>query len=104
MAQAKILLLDPLTLLGRELLNSSDRFEQLVPEFEFRHTAIEDEHEIADVGTTGPALVPPLNAPEELDGYDAVVLTSEELGSRHDHLLKWLDERPEAAFLDLSRL
>ncbi len=103
MAPAKILVLDPLTLLGREFTDSAGSLPQSVPEMEFRHTLIEDEHEIVELGG-GPALVPPLNDPDELDGFDAVFVTSEELGSRHDHLLAWMDQRPGSALIDLSRL
>lgn len=103
MAPAKILIIDPLTLMGREFVDSAGRLGQQLPEMDFRHTAIEDEHEIVELGN-GPALVPPLNATDELEGYDAVVLTSDELGSRHDHLFKWMDERPDAALVDISRL
>ncbi len=103
MAPAKILVLDPLTLIGREFVDSAGRLPQDLPEMEFRHTAIEDEHDIVELGG-GPALVPPLNEPDELDGFDAVFVTSEEFGSRHDHLLKWMDQHPNAALVDLSRL
>lgn len=103
MAPAKILVIDPLTLMGREFVDSAERLGQQLPDIEFRHTAIEDEHDIVDLGT-GPALVPPLNETDELNGYDAVIVTSEELGSRHDILFKWMDEQPDGALIDLSRL
>jgi hypothetical protein len=100
---AKILVLDPLTLIGREFLSHEERLGALVGDFDFRHTALEDEHQITDLDS-GPALVPPLTDPDELDGFDAVVVASEGLSSRHDHLLAFLDDQPGAAVIDISRL
>jgi hypothetical protein len=99
----KLLVLDPLTLLGRELLAFSDRLAHRAPELEFRHTSIDDEHQIADL-EVGPALVPPLDGPDELEGFDVIIVASDAQGSRHDHLLDFLKHHPEAGVLDLSRL
>jgi hypothetical protein len=103
MMAAKILVLDPLTLLGREFLRYDERLGAIVGEFDFRHTALDEEHEIAELGS-GPALAPPLTDPEELDGFDAIVVASDGVSSRHDHLLAFLDDQPGAAVVDLSRL
>jgi len=100
---AKILVLDPLTLIGREFLGYDKRLGAVVGDLEFRHTALDDEHQIAEIAS-GPALVPPLDDPEELDGFDAVVVASDGVSSRHDHLLAFLDDHPDAAVVDLSRL
>jgi len=100
---AKILVLDPLTLIGREFLRCDERLGAIAGEFEFRHTALDDEHQISEIAS-GPALVPPLDDPEELDGFDAVVVASDAVSSRHDHLLAFLDDHPRAAVVDLSRL
>ena len=99
----KLLVLDPLTLLGRELLGCTHRLSHGVPEFDFRHTSVEDEHQIADLDD-GPALVPPLESADELAGFDAVVVASDAQGSRHGHLLKFLEGNPDAALVDISRL
>jgi hypothetical protein len=100
---AKILVLDPLTLIGREFLGYDDQLAAIVGDLEFRHTELDEEHQIAELGS-GPALVPPLNDPEELCGFDAIVVASDGVSSRHDHLLAFLDDQPGAAVLDLSRL
>lgn len=99
----KLLVLDPLSLLGREFLGCDDELDRLAAELEFRHTSIDDEHEIAEVGGR-PVLVPPLDNAAELEGFDAVLIASEGHGSRHDHLLSFLDRNPDAAVVDLSRL
>jgi len=99
----KLLVLDPLSLLGREFLRCGDELDRLAVELAFRHTSIDDEHEIAEVGGR-PVLVPPLDSPAELEGYEAILVASEGHGSRHDHLLSFLDRNPDAAVVDLSRL
>ena len=100
---AKILVLDPLTLIGREFLGCTDRLEELVGEFDFRHTDLDEEHQIAEIAA-GPALVPPLENSDELDGFDAIVVASDGVSSRHDHLRSFLDDHPETLLVDLSRL
>jgi hypothetical protein len=100
---AKILVLDPLTLVGREFLSNHERLGAFVGDIDFRHTALDEEHQIADV-LSGPALIPPLSDPEDLSGFDALVVASDGVSSRHDHLLTFLDDQPGAAVVDLSRL
>ncbi len=97
----KILILDPLTLKGRELLGCADRLEGIVGAWEFRHTDLDEEHQIADL-TTGPALVPSLEAPEDLEGADAIVVASDGWTSGHDHLLAHLDRDQTTMLLDLG--
>ena len=100
---ATILILDPLTLKGRELLRCSDRLEHLVGKWDFRHTDVDEEHQIADM-TQGPALVPPLDGPDDFVGVDVIVVASDGWSSRHDHLLAHLDDHPETAVLDLNAI
>lgn len=100
---SKILVLDPLTLIGREFLRYDERLAAIVGDLEFRHTALDEEHQVAEFGS-GPALVPPLTDPEEFAGFDAIVVASDGVSSRHDHLLAFLDDQPGAAIVDLSRL
>jgi hypothetical protein len=100
---ANILVLDPLTLLGRELLTCSDRLGAMAASFDYLHTDLDDEHQIAEIGS-GPALVPPLDSADQLAECDVVVVASDGVASRHDHMLEALDLRPDLALLDLSRL
>ena len=95
------LILDPLTLEGRELMRCSDRLEGTVGEWDFRHTDLDEEHQIADM-IAGPALVPPLDGPEDLENADVIVVASDGWSSRHEHLLTYLDDHPEIALVDLS--
>lgn len=97
---SKILILDPLTLKGRELLSCSDRLQGIVGEWDFRHTDLDEEHQIADM-VEGPALVPALDGPDDLAGADVIVVASDGWSSRHDHLIAFLDENPDANLLDL---
>jgi len=99
----KILVLDPLTLAGKELLNFDQRLADIGAELDFRHTGIDDESQVAEIGA-GPAMVPPLDAPEDLMGADVIVVASDGESSRHDHLLTFLDDNPDQAIVDLTRL
>lgn len=99
----RLLLLDPLTLAGREFLNSGDVLDPLALDIDFRHTAVDDEHQIAELAG-GPALVPALDSTGDLEGYDVIVVASDAQGSRHDHLLDFLDRNPDVAVIDLARL
>jgi hypothetical protein len=98
---SKTLILDPLTLKGREFLSCSDRLDGIVGEWDYRHTDLDEEHQITDLAS-GPALVPPLENAGDLDGADVVVVASDGWSSRHDHLLDYLDNHPETALLDLG--
>jgi hypothetical protein len=103
MAPSKVLLLDPLTLIGREFINSGEHLDRLGLEFDFRHTAIDDEVQIAEI-SGAPALVPPLDSADDLEGQDVVIVASDGQGSRHDHLIEFLDRNPESMVVDMARL
>lgn len=103
MMPAKLLILDPLTLMGKELLRCIAESPEVSPELEFRHTGADEEHQITEFGGL-PALVPPLDSAADLEGFDAVIVTSDAQGSRHDHLVEFACSDPDAALLDLSRL
>ena len=98
---SKTLILDPLTLKGRELLSCGDRLDGIVGEWDYRHTDLDEEHQIADL-TSGPALVPPVESADDLEGADVVVVASDGWSSRHDHLLDYLGNHPDAALVDLN--
>jgi len=82
----KILVLDPLTLAGKELLGCDQRLTSIGGEVDFRHTGLDDESQIAEIGPR-PAMVPPLDTPEDLMDVDVIVVASDGVSSRHDHLL-----------------
>lgn len=97
----KTLILDPLTLKGRELLACSDRLGGVVGEWSFCHTDLDDEHQITDLAA-GPALVPPLASPEDLAGTEVIVVASDGWSSRHEHLLDFLEDHPDTSLIDLT--
>jgi hypothetical protein len=99
----KILVLDPLTLAGKEFLGYDQRLASIGGELDFRHTALDDEHQIAEIGA-GAAMVPPLDAPEDLMDVDVIVVASDGKSSRHDHLLAFLDDNPDQAIVDITRV
>jgi hypothetical protein len=100
----KILVLDPLTLAGKELLGYDQRLAGIGGELDFRHTALDDEHQIAEIGGAGPALVPPLDSPEDFMDVDVIVVVSDGESSRHEHLLAFLDDNPDQAIVDITRV
>ena len=96
-----VLILDPLTLIGRELLAClEDRASGLA--LTFAHTAIDDEHQIADLaGQAG--LVPPLDDLSALDRADLVVVTSDQESDRLRAVGRWVADHPGARVVDLGR-
>lgn len=85
----RMMLVDPLTLLGRELL-AYLAVATARPTLEFRHTDDDDEHQVAEIGGE-PALVPPLGGPDELAGHDVVVIASLDVRDRTDHMVRFLE-------------
>jgi len=79
----------------------SDRLDGVVGEWDFRHTDLDEEHQIADM-IQGPALVPPVEGPDDFIGADVIVIASDGWSSRHEHLLAYLDDNPETILLDLT--
>jgi hypothetical protein len=100
---SKILIVDPLTLIGREFTRCLEDAIDLTVEVDYRHTSTDDEHQIAELGAK-PALVPPLDDPEEIAGLGIVVVTSDTETERTRHLENLLIRHPEATLVDLGRL
>lgn len=79
MAQAteKLLIVDPLTLIGRELLQVLEGEPALANDICYRHTSSDDEHQITELGGNA-ALVPPLDVDDdELVSCTAVLVASD---------------------------
>jgi hypothetical protein len=96
-----LLIVDPLTLVGRELLICLDDRPQDVS-LSFVHTSADDEHQIAELaGEAG--LVPPLDDLAALDRADVIVVASDEASDRLEQLARWVDERPASRVVDLGR-
>jgi len=100
---SKILIVDPLTLLGRELTRCLEEAPDLAVEVEYRHTSADDEHQIAELGAR-PALVPPLDGPDEIAGSGIVVVTSDTETERSRHLEDLLIHHPDVRLVDVGRL
>lgn len=96
-----VLIIDPLTLIGRELLVG---LEDRTPgaNLSFAHTAVDDEHQIAELaGEAG--LVPPLDDLSVLDRADLVVVTSDQESDRLRAVGRWVADHPGAFVVDLGR-
>lgn len=96
-------LLDPATLIGRELRLMLERLPGLGWEPCFLHTAEDDEHQILDFAGAA-ATVPPLTCVEQLKGTSAVVTLGDWDSDRLDHLEELLDGSPETVLVDVGRL
>lgn len=93
----RVMLIDPLTLLGRELLGRLEA-SPLQPTVEYRHTSDDEEHQIAELGGQA-ALVPPLEGADELVGFDAVVVASDGDSPRLDHVAALLEGGPDSTLV-----
>jgi len=100
---SKILIVDPLTLIGREFIRCLEDAPDLAVEVDYRHTSTDDEQQIAELGAR-PALVPPLDDPEEIAGPNIVIVTSDTETERTGHLEDLLIRHPEVTLVDVSRL
>jgi len=94
-------ILDPTSLLGRELAEAITR---TLPDVRPRwfHTRADAESLIVEIAG-GAALVPPLANPEELEGSTVVVITEPPAGAGAERLLGWLAENPDVALLDCTQ-
>ncbi len=100
---SKILIIDPLTLVGREFIRCLEDAPDLAVEVDYRHTSADDEHQIAELGAR-PALVPPFDDPAEIAGLGIVVVTSDTETERTGHLENLLIRHPDVTLVDVSRL
>jgi len=93
--------LDPTSLLGRDLAEAAARS---LPELRLRwfHTRADAESLIVEIAGNA-ALVPPLADPEELSGSAAVVVTEPPAGTVAEGVLDWLAANPGVALVDCSQ-
>jgi hypothetical protein len=99
--QRTLTILDPTSLLGREVTEGIARAFPDVPR-RLLHTDAESEHLIAEVSGEA-TIVAPLLDPDELDGSVAVILTSSPTTQVGGQLLTWLRANPSVAFLDCTQ-
>ena len=96
-----ISILDPTTLLGREI---AEHVAAAFPGVQRRyfHTADTEEHLILELAEA-PALVPPLTSCDELHGSAAVVVPQGIPDRMALELLSWLNGNPDVALVDVSQ-
>jgi len=99
----KIRIVDPLTLLGREALHLLAGDPHLAGDLTYHHTAVDDEHQIAELAGQ-PALVPPIEDADELAGADAVLVASDEPTSRLAHVSRFADSHPDTPIVVMGQL
>jgi hypothetical protein len=98
-----IVLSDPLTLVGRELLELLPRFPELAGAMRCVHTADDEEHQIADLAGRA-SLVPPLGGSADLADAAAVILAGDAVTTRTAHVVSFLADHPEVPVVDAGRL
>jgi hypothetical protein len=99
----RIVIVDPLTLIGRELARCIEHSPDLLLDIDYRHTADDDERQIAELGAV-PALVPPLEPDDDLDGAGLVVVASDQATTRTGHIETLIARHPEITLVDVGRL
>lgn len=99
----KILIIDPLTLIGREFTRCLEDAPDIALEIDYRHTAPDDEVQITELGAQ-PALVPPLDGPDDIAGAGTVVVTTDTETERTRFLEDLLVRHPEITLVDVSRV
>lgn len=98
----KLLVIDPLTLMGREVMSVAERRPDLVGEFSYCHTEDDAEHQIAElVGM--PALIPQLSGADDFAHCSAVLVASDTDTSRLSHLFANMDDDPSLPVVDVAR-
>ncbi len=98
----KLTLVDPLTLMGREIRELLPGFPGLINEMKYVHTAPSDEHEVTDLAGQA-ALVPPLASADDLEP-GALLLATDIDTPRLKHVEAFLDRFPETLVVDAGRL
>ncbi len=102
MTVQKLTLVDPLTLMGREIRDLLPGFPGLVNDLKHVHTAASDEHEVTELAGQ-PALVPPLESADDLEPGPVVLATDTDT-PRLEHVAAFLDRFPETLVVDAGRL
>ncbi|PWB71211.1 MAG: hypothetical protein C3F15_12965 [Holophagae bacterium] len=99
----KIQIIDPLTLLGREVLALLAGDPLLAGDLSYHHTADDDEQQIAELAGE-PALVPPIDDASDLEGVDAVLVASDMPTARLLHVSRFSESHPDIPIVVLGRL
>jgi len=100
---SKILIVDPLTLLGREALHLLPGDPVLAADPGYLHTAADDEHQIAELAGE-PALVPPLESSDQLSEFDAMLIASDIATPRLAHVLEFAAGHPSTPVVVMGHL
>jgi aspartate-semialdehyde dehydrogenase len=99
---AKILIVDPLTLVGRELLHLLQSDPEFSPKVSFTHTQADDEHQVAELAGE-PSLVAPIAGPENLASADAVLIASADATPRLDQVAEFIADNPAVPVIVIGR-
>jgi hypothetical protein len=98
----ELLIIDPLTLMGREFLQLLEGEPHLAGAVTYRHTVEDDEHQIAELAGQ-PSLVPPLDETEDFPHCSAILVASDSGSPRFEHLVRHVEAAPATPVVDMSR-
>lgn len=97
-----ICLLEPLSLVGRELLQLMEERELQPQRIVSFHLGDDEEHQVAEIGGE-PAVVPPLDSPDQVPDGLPIVIAAPPEATRRGVLADLLAERAEQPVLDVAR-
>ncbi len=97
-----ICLIEPLSLIGRELLQLLDERDLTTERIHAVHVGEEEEHQVADIGGE-PALVAPLTETDQVPEGHLILIAGDPSPLRRPVLRKIIEERTEQPILDLAR-
>jgi hypothetical protein len=97
----RLALIDPTTLLGREIATEIERAQLHWEEPLLFHTNDDSEHQIVQIEGKA-ALVPPVNDVEDLADRAVIILASDTQEERHEIIDRVLESRPDVLFLDAT--
>jgi hypothetical protein len=98
----RILIVDPLTLLGRELLRVLQLDAELSRSVAYGHTDLDDEHQISELAGD-PALVPPIEGPADFESAELLLVASTQANPRLKHLVRFMDDHPATPTVVVGR-
>ena len=100
---SKIVVIDPMTLLGRESLNELGERNYQFDELELFHTSEVEEHQVTAAGGRA-MLVSRLQSPIDLEGVEVIILCSDAENEGLDVLDRVLEVEQDVLFVDASSI
>lgn len=98
---SRIAMIDPMTLLGRETLSELGERNYHFDDLALYHSSDVEEHQVTAAGGSA-MLVSRLQAPEDLEGAEVIILSSDRDTEGLEVLDRVIEERQDLLFIDAS--